>query len=257
MPTRQFSDGLVIHGDFMDSGVQAVIAKAIGSQRFALTIADPPYGNILNVYWDRIKASDRTFVGWMLDWTRMIQNVSHDRSAFYCWGGIGRPGFRPFYRYLLDVEEFTKYRLANHITWSKKRGYGIQHNYLFTREECAYFTLGDIKQPRCFHVPLLDEKRGYEGYDKDYPAKSEYLRRTNVWRDVTEIMRGKDHEAQKPLRVIEIPIEVHTKPGELVLDPFAGSGVTALAARKLGRRFVVVEQDEHWFKYICKALEAS
>jgi DNA modification methylase len=80
-----------------------------------------------------------------------------------------------------------------------------------------------------------------------YPAKSEFLRRTNVWDDVSEILRGKTHVSQKPQRLMEIPIEVHTDVGEWVLDPFAGSGTTAFAARKLGRRFVVVEQDPENF----------
>lgn len=257
MKTRSFHDGLVIHGDFMDPAVQETIAEALGSQRFALTIADPPYGNILRAEWDRIAITDNLFVDWMLEWTRLIADVSLDRSALYLWGGIGKPGFRPFYKYLTRVESETKYQLANQVTWSKRRAYGLAYNFLFCREELAYLTLGDIKKPRCFHIPLLDQKRGYAGFNKDYPAKSEYLRRTNVWHDVTEIFKGKIHEAQKPLRLMEIPIEIHTEPGELVLDPFAGSGTTAIAARKLGRRFVVVEQDERWFKYICKALEEN
>jgi DNA modification methylase len=162
----------------------------------------------------------------------------------YVWGGIGKPHFRPFYRYLADVENRTKWQLANHITWSKKRAYGVSHNYLFTREECAYLTLGDIKKPRMFNIPLLDEKRGYAGYNNKYPAKSEFLRRTNVWRDITEIMQGKVHVCQKPEKLAEIMIATHTTDGEWVLDPFAGSGSTGLAARRMGRRFVLVEQDE-------------
>jgi len=90
-----------------------------------------------------------------------------------------------------------------------------------------------------------------------YPAKSEFLRRTNVWADVTEIMRGKTHVNQKPDRLMEIPIEVHTEPGEWVLDPFAGSGTTAIAARKLGRRFVIVEQDPDNFDRIVSRLRGE
>jgi len=89
-----------------------------------------------------------------------------------------------------------------------------------------------------------------------YPAKSEFLRRSNVWDDITEIMRGKTHINQKPLRLMEIPIETHTEPGEWVLDPFAGSGTTAFAARKLGRKFVVVEEDHVEFDKIIAGLAA-
>ena len=165
-------------------------------------------------------------------------------------------------------------------------------------------TLGDVRKPRRFEIPLLEQKRGYEGYDKDHPAKSEFFRRTNVWTDVesdlsdleammekavdpsaselgrsvagmeacarllalknvrgdvwddiTEILRGKVHEAQKPRRLMEIPIEVHTNPDEVVFDPFVGSGTTAHAARHLGRRFVVVERDEGIFDKMVASLK--
>jgi site-specific DNA-methyltransferase (adenine-specific) len=223
-----------------------------------LIVADPPYGNILPVSWDRFIEPDVRFVQWMMYWTANWQRVLLDGAAFYVWGGIGTPEFRPFLRYLVRVEEETPLRLANLITWKKKRAYGVKHNYLFTREECAYFINGsDIKKPRCFNIPLLEEKRGYAGYNEKYPAKSEYYRRTNVWTDVTEVMRNKVHDAQKAQRVIEVPIEVHTTPGEWVIDPFAGSGTTALAARKLGRRFVVIEKDEKTFEEMLERLRVD
>jgi DNA modification methylase len=93
----------------------------------------------------------------------------------------------------------------------------------------------------------LETKRGYAGYNEKYPAKSEFYRRTNVWMDINEIFKGKLHPTQKADRVVEIPIEVHTDPGDIVLDPFAGSGSTAFAARRLNRKFVVIEKDEEIF----------
>jgi DNA modification methylase len=190
----------------------------------------------------------------MLKWTTQLAALSAPGAALYIWGGIGRPGFRPFYRFLTEVEERTPYQLSSHITWAKKRAYGIQWGYLFTREELAYLVLGDIKKPRCFNVPLLETKRSYAGYDPKYPAKSEFYRRTNVWTDITEILRGKVHATQKPDRTSEIPIEVHTRPGEWVLDPFAGSGTTGRAARTLKRRFVLVERDPESFALCVKSL---
>jgi DNA modification methylase len=117
--------------------------------------------------------------------------------------------------------------------------------------------LGDHKHPRKFEIPLLDTKRGYAGYNKKYPAKSEYLRRTNIWDDVTEILSGKTHVNQKPVELMNIPIRIHTEPGEWVLDPFAGSGTTAHAARGLGRRFVVIEQDATNFEKMVAGLRGE
>jgi len=225
------------------------LALALCGGQVPLVHADPPYGNVLPDGWDRWQGTEQDFAKWMLGWTMAWKSALLPDAAFYVWGGIGQPGFRPFFRYLLDVERWTSLQLANLITWKKRRAYGVQHNYLFTREECAYFINGpNVKKPRCFNVPLLEEKRGYAGYDERYPAKSEHYRRSNVWADITEVMRGKVHSAQKAQRTAEVPIEVHTQPGEWIVDPFAGSGTTALAAQQLGRRFVVFERDEATFE---------
>lgn len=249
----RFEDGVAIRGTFPDPAVLSLIEGAAG--KLGLVIADPPYGNIVDklVKWDKVEIDDREFCRWMIDWTKRVEEMSLPGSALYVWGGVGlarqdgKPPFRPFLRYLVDVELETGYSLSTPITWKKKRAYGISWGYLFTREEVAYLVLGDHKKPRKFNIPLLDTKRGYQGYNLRYPAKSEYLRRSNVWDDVTEILRGKTHVNQKPERLMEIPIQTHTERGEWVLDPFAGSGTTAFAARKLGRRFVVVEQDPENF----------
>lgn len=223
-----------------------------------LIITDPPYGNVLSDAWDRWEDDAESFQQWMIHWTKLWAELLLPNAAFYVWGGIGTPGFRPFFRYLSTVEHETSLKISNLITWKKKRAYGVTHNYLFVREELVYLFKGEnIKKPRCFNIPLLEEKRGYSGYNAKYPAKSEFYRRTNVWTDVTEVMQGKVHEAQKAQRVIEVPIEVHTLPGEWVVDPFAGSGTTALAAAKLGRRFVVIEKDPEIFEKMVDRLRVK
>jgi len=233
------------------------LALSLAGGLVPLIIADPPYGNVLSDAWDRWDGNDRNMAQWMCGWTHLWRDALHPNAAFYVWGGIGQPGFRPFFRYLVDVER-PGLKLANLITWKKRRAYGVQHNYLFTREECAYLINGpDIKKPRCFNVPLLAEKRGYAGYDPKHPALSDFYRRTNVWTDVTEVMRGKLHPAQKPDRVIEVPIEVHTLTGECVIDLFAGSGTTARAAGRLGRRFIVFERDEATFGSLVDRLSVN
>lgn len=242
-----FEDGIAILGDSTSAEVVSSVREYLGdSPGVPLVSTDPPYGNIVMESWDRIKVSDDEYADFMVKWTRLWSDLLLQGGAFYVWGGIGLPGFRPFIKYLARIED-DNFKLSNLITWSKKRAYGVQNNYLFTREELAYFTKGNPKKPLKFNIPLLETKRGYAGYNPKYPAKSEYYRRTNVWMDVNEIFRGKLHPTQKPGRVVEIPIEVHTDPGDFVIDPFAGSGATAQAARKMGRRFVVVESDAEIF----------
>ncbi len=255
MKTFPLRDGYVIQGDVLDPEVVRFIKSLTSlSGELPLITADPPYGRIVGEDWDLIDDVYK-FTDWMYQWTIEYSELLIKGGAFYIWGGIGKPGFRPFYKYLSSLEDFVKgMQIANHITWSKKRGYGIQHNYLFTREELIYLCKGDIKKPYCFNVPYLNELRGYPGYDKLHPAKSEYKRRTNVWMDITEILRGKTHECEKPEDLYSVIISTHTKPKAWCLDLFGGSGVAARAARRLERNFIVVEKKEQHVKEILESL---
>jgi site-specific DNA-methyltransferase (adenine-specific) len=55
-----------------------------------------------------------------------------------------------------------------------------------------------------------------------------------------------DHPTQKPEKLIAKLILASSNPGDVVLDPFLGSGTTSVVAKKLGRRFVGIETDEHY-----------
>jgi len=230
----EIENGIIVHGNWpIDLGV-----------KFPLIIADPSYGHIVNQPWDHMHEMAQGLADEQLN--QLIACNSHliPNGAIYWFGGVGIPGYRPFYMLASKIESTTDLTIAMHITWAKKRAYGVQHNYLFTREEILYLTNGDPKKPATFHVPYLAEKRGYTGYNPKYPAHDERKRRTCVWSDITEIMRGKLHECEKPQELLKVIIETHTNPGDWVLDLFSGSGSASLAAKTLGRKFVAIESDK-------------
>lgn len=210
-------------------------------QPIQLVVCDPPYGNIVKKDWDQ--QQDVKLAADLVTFCKNLEPLCYEGASLYMYGGYGTPNNRAFYRFILGLEEHTGWRMAAHLTWHKKRAYGIQWNYLSTREEIAYCVLGNIKKPRVFNVPLLDKERGYDGYNPKYKAKSKFLRRTMVWNDVTEILRGKIHECEKPKALSKIIIEASSNPRDLVLDAFAGSRNCARVAEELGRDVISIEKE--------------
>lgn len=236
----------IIHADIFDIEIPS---------GYHLGIADPPYGDTVDEDWDK---------NWThLDYLKLANKLSgaiiHGGSCFI-WGGIGKPNpngtpNRNWFKFLAAVEESTDLVLKNVITWNKKRAYGKKSDYLFTREELAWFIKG-TDEPNVFNIPLLDEKRGYAGFNPKYPAKSEFKRRTNVWTDVTEVMRGKIHLCEKPQKLQEIIIGTHSNAGDYVLDLFSGSGNVAVVAKNMNRKFTSIERDKKTFDKIVNRLKS-
>jgi site-specific DNA-methyltransferase (adenine-specific) len=79
----------------------------------------------------------------------------------------------------------------------------------------------------------------------------------NVWRFSTpadEEKRGGKHPTQKPVALIARCLRATTDPGDLVLDPFAGSGSTGVAALQLGRNFIGYEQNKTYAQLAARRL---
>jgi DNA modification methylase len=247
----KFKDGIVICGEFGSPEVAKILKPYEG--KLPLVVSDPPYGVLpSSVSWDQ-GITDDDYIRWTDDCAKYMANG----ASLYMYGGIGKPHDRIFFRYLARVEEDTPLVMRNLITWAKRRGYGKKNDWLFTREECAWLIKGNNGKPRTFNIVpgggLTSELRGYKGFNKLYPAKSEFKRRTNIWR-VPELLKGKSHVCEKPTELAEIMITTHTKKGDTVLDPFAGSGSSGSAARNLGRKFILIERDPGNFKIIVDRL---
>jgi DNA modification methylase len=108
--------------------------------------------------------------------------------------------------------------------------------------------------------PLIWEKGNHTMCDfaQWYPSKHEYVwfakqrgstrRLAKCVPDVLpcKLSRDSTHSAEKPVDLLATLIEQSTVPGELVLDPFCGSGSTGVACKRLSRAFVGIESDTHW-----------
>src|SRR5574344_14004 len=127
------------------------------------------------------------------------------------------------------------YKILNCITWAKTNPPpNISCRYFTYSTEFIIWARKSEKKPHYFNYGLMKHLNG----DKQM---------TDVW-NLPAIARwekscGK-HPTQKPLGLLSRIIMASTQPGEWVLDPFAGSSTTGIAANLLGRRFLGIEQDE-------------
>lgn len=65
------------------------------------------------------------------------------------------------------------------------------------------------------------------------------------------------HQTQKPLALMDVLVRLFSDPGELILDPFSGSGTTGVAALRLGRRFLGWEMNAEYAAIARKRLGAA
>ena len=63
------------------------------------------------------------------------------------------------------------------------------------------------------------------------------------------------HPTQKPIKLIEYLIKIHSNKDDIVLDPFMGSGTTGVACRNLNRKFIGIELDEDYYQIACDRIQ--
>ena len=78
---------------------------------------------------------------------------------------------------------------------------------------------------------------------------------TDVWRDIDFYSEERFHKTQKPIKLIKRLIDASSNEGDLVLDPFAGSGSTAIAAEMTGRNYITFDSSEEYIKVVNERLE--
>jgi DNA modification methylase len=220
------------------------LIKQLSSESVDLFLFDPPYYDTVGQKWDKQWKSVADYVVWFRDLAWAAKAALKPHGSFIFFGGLGNHGFRPFWSVcqMLEDGDGAIFHCRNVITWKKRRAYGKQFDYLFCREEIAWYSMSAERTEVTFNIPYTDVKRGYAGFNKKYPAKSEYKRVSNVWDDIPELMRP-ERETQKPVTLLERLVLTHSNVDDLIVDPFAGTGTTGEAALKHGRRFIGCDTD--------------
>lgn len=206
-------------------------------------VADPPYGETA-LAWDR----------WPDGWPDALLEASR---SMWCFGSM---------RMFLDRRtEFGAWRYGQEIVWEKHNGSGFSADrFKRVHEHAVHWYRGQWSAIR-HEVPTVPGQARESGLRRS--VKTPHASRigssgyrygdTRLMRSVIRVnsMQGKAaHPTEKPTGIVVPLIEYACPPGGLVLDPFAGSGSTAVAARLLGRRAVLIEADERYCEVIARRL---
>lgn len=123
-----------------------------------------------------------------------------------------------------------------------------EKDYPFTPDERAYWIKTPSTKNYSKHLGRFVEHifihRGRSGV---FNAGLHWSQYTGVYTDLVEEPSG--HQWQKPASLMERLVKIYTRPGDLVLDPFCGSGQTLKACKKLGRPFIGIDIDKNWTDY--------
>lgn len=137
--------------------------------------------------------------------------------SFYGWNRVDK---------FVSAWKSAGFRIVGHLVFAKP--YSSKATFVGYRHECAYLLAKG--RPPLPDAPISDVLE---------------------W----EYSGNRHHPTEKPLSILEPLIEAFTKPGDIVLDPFAGSGSTCVAAARLGRRFIGVELLPQYHKEAIARLE--
>lgn len=81
--------------------------------------------------------------------------------------------------------------------------------------------------------------------------------RRGIFTHCCNTSRQGEHPTEKPVPLMVELVELYSNPGQIILDPFMGSGTTGIACVRRGRRFIGIEQDTTWFDLACRRIERA
>ncbi len=238
----QMVDGKsIIHADTL---------KALGSLHdgFAhLIIVDPPYNLQRDFGGNKFKAiSPEAYEAYLRSWFHPLCDKLAPNGTLYMCGD---------WRCSSSMQRVIQERLTilNRITWQREKGRGAARNWKNSMEDIwfavknpkdYYFNVEAVKQRRRVLAPYRQD-----GQPKDWEETPRGRFRTtfpsNFWDDISvpfwSMPENTDHPTQKPEKLLAKLILASSREGDMVFDPFLGSGTTAVVAKKLHRRYCGIE----------------
>lgn len=233
-------------------GDSVAVMNDLPEETARLIIADPPYYNVLTEEeWDTAWKCEEEYLEWTAEWIRSAMRILMPGGLLYCFGQLGK---REHVMLHLMSQAVGKYSFHDLIIWDRVVGYNDRRDsftpayemiLVLRKEGEVFFNKDSVREPydQTTIIRYAKDKRY-----KDMDARMEHLRKgkyaTNLWRIPSLKGSSKEkvgHPSQKPEALIERIIQSSSKAHDLVIDPFLGSGTTAVVAQRLQRRWIGIE----------------
>ncbi|MBN1266202.1 MAG: site-specific DNA-methyltransferase [Anaerolineales bacterium] len=213
--------------------------EAVPENAVALAFTSPPY----NVGKDYDGDMDLgAYLGLIRDVGAEVYRVLRPGGRFLVnIANVGRKPYLPLHAYFWQLFLELGFLPMGEIIWQKAKG---------ASGSCAWGSWLSARAPRLRDVHeyiLVLVKQAYSRPDKGESdiSRDAFLESTlSVWKIQAESARKVGHPAPFPMALAERVIQLYSYRGDVVLDPFAGSGTTCAAAKKLGRAYVGYEVSE-------------
>ena len=227
-----------------------------------LVIADPPY-NMNKSFGGKAfhKLSDQEYLEYTRAWLAKLRPLMSDRGSIYVccdWRCSN----------IIAQALGEQFIIRNRITWQREKGRGAAKNWKNSMEDIWFATVGEeytfnleaVKLRRKVLAPYREN-----GKPKDWEQGEDGRYREtcpgNFWDDVTvpywSMPENTAHPTQKPEKLLAKLVLASSNEGDMVFDPFLGSGSSCVTAKKLGRRWCGIEQEAQYCIWAEKRLEMA
>jgi len=236
--------------------------RSLDSESTQLVFADPPY-NIKKAEWDSFD-SQRKYVDWCLEWIGEVHRILDPKGSFYICG---------FSEILADIKWAAShlFKGCKWIVWFYRNKANLSNDWGRSHESILHF-----RKSKKFIFNTDDVRVPYNAHTLKYPSHpqadtSQYGNgKKHIWtpnirgakpKDVMEIptlsnnsWERMEHPTQKPIELVKKCILASSNPGDIVIDPFGGSGTTYAVAEAFNRKWLGCETDTKYCKVIKRRL---
>lgn len=231
------------------------ILRKLPTGSVQLIVCDPPY-NIQLASWD----NHSDYLAWASTWLREAERVLSETGNMVLFGGLqyqAEAGSGDLLSLIVDMRKNSAMRLVNLIVWNYPNGMSAHRFFANRHEEIAwfgktskyYFDLDAVREEYDEATKLI--------YKRDKRLRPESVEKgknpTNVWRMARLNGNSKErvgHPTQKPRELVQRIVRGLSYPGSVILDFFAGSGVTTRVAVEERRHSICCDSDPKHHEYL-------